>query len=366
MISGDYNGRQIFTSSAAEVVENFQKAKTSPFEVAVQEMALAEKTGAVATDVDTFTTAFNAAAVGDDAAKGEFVFNSPELVKALGIAGETEAEQKAVGAQYFNRTLAGLEAHGLETTEQVKEHFTTVYNAELAAESAMTGVDVGASADKQTFLSEFEIVTDDATEEELAERATAAAESVADFGVNDGTIAGQRAVNVAARVWEDRAAEGLGAEGVSAGALEYVGYAGRKMGMFGAAANFAYAGVEVTKAMDEYNEGHSALAGLHGAMAADFALIGTTSLLGTVASVSGATAAAAVLSATAGWGVFALIAFQLVTAVEEELQREEDRDELEADFAKASLGELAREEEYYYVPGTTETAPEPGAPDPWL
>ena len=366
MISGDYNGRQIFTSSAVQVVENFEKANTSPFEIAVHEMARAEKSGAGAADIDTFVTKFNAAAMGNDTAKGEFVFNNPELVKALGIAGETAAEQKAVGAQYFNRAIVSLDARGLKTTEQVKEHFVEEFNAEMQADDILYGETVGTGADNQAFLSEFEIIKEEDSVLELEGRAMAAAESVVGAQSNDGIIAGQRSVNVAAQIWEDGAAEGVGAEGISAGALEYVGYAGRKMGMFGAAANFAYAGVEVTKALDEYDEGHSALAGLHGAMAADFALIGTTSLLGTWASVSGMTAGAAMLSATAGWGVFALIGFQLITAVTEELQREEDLEEVEADLAKASLGELGREEQYYYVPRTTAPAQEPDDPNPWV
>jgi len=188
--------------------------------------------------------------------------------------------------------------------------------------------------------------------------ANAAAEEVAGAGFADGAIMGERAGGMLETLWADNAV-GL-QKGISAASMESVGVLGTGMGVLGGAANFGFSFVEADKAISEAEAGHELLAGLHGLMAADFAVIGAASTTGAVAGAMGVTGYAAVAAATAGWGVVVLIALQLAVAIAEETDRQQEKDELDDSLEAETEGEHGREQFYYY----SRSEPDLWDPDP--
>jgi len=176
--------------------------------------------------------------------------------------------------------------------------------------------------------------------------ASAAAEEAAGAGLADGAIITERAGGMLETLWADNAV-GL-QKGISAASMESVGVFGTVMGVVGGAANFGYSFLEGSKAISEHEAGHELLAGLHGVMSADFAVIGAASTTGAIAGAFGVTAYAAVAAATAGWGVSLLIALQLAVAIAEEAEMRHEQDLLDDDLEAASEGQHGREEFYYY------------------
>jgi hypothetical protein len=331
-----------------ESYQFWQKTRAAPLASVLSKM---ENEAALA----TFNSRFYTAMAGGDAAREAFIMDTPEFVAVLGLEGLSAADQTEQALAHLQRLEDGLIANGIDPNESraTQSFFRSLYNY-----SKNTGeLGHGGQVYEETMEAGSKILSYADTG---VDAAAAFAAEAAGTTANDAAVATGRATTWLNEMWEGETA-GSSATGITAEAMGFVGLAGKAIGVVGSAANFFYSGVEVAKAVDEASADHPVLAGLHGAMAADFFTIGAASLGGSAAGLAGNLAYASFFSATAGWGVALLFVLQLATAIVEQLKEEHEKEILESEAEAASEGEVARELNYYYTRAepTKEWNPDP-------